>query len=247
MSSPPTSATILLVGNPGEQHRLSLAARFCAETIDGPHALERARESHPDLIVAPLGSSDVDGVSLCEAVRQDPVLSGTPVALIAEEGRESANVLRAFAAGADECVDASLESEVLVARIAALIARRANEREAAARFHELELRASHLEAELRAVHKNAHQVEAIGRLRLCKEADELAAMRATVVPTREAHVGAMAHTLQNAQTLAHLTGNLCDASDHEGLVEQLVAFAVGGLRAAAPARTARARTRRIRA
>ena len=164
MSSPPTSATILLVGNPGERHSLSLVAHFCVETIDGPRALERARDSHPDLIVAPLRSRDVDGVALCAAVRQDPALSCTAVALIAEEGRDSADVLRVLAAGADECVDASVESEILVARIAALIARRANEREAVARFHELELRATHLEAELRAVHKNAHQVEAIGRL-----------------------------------------------------------------------------------
>ena len=126
--------------------------------------MERARESHPDLIVAPLRSSGVDGVALCAELRRDPVLSGIPVALVAEEGRNSADVLRAFAAGAEECIEASADSEILVARIATLIARRQSERDAAARFHELERRASHLEAELRAVHKNAHQVEAIGRL-----------------------------------------------------------------------------------
>ncbi len=54
-------------------------------------------------------------------------------------------------------------------------------------------------------------------------------------------VGAMAHTLQNSAALALLTGNLCNANDVDALVEHLVAFAVGGLRAA-PAPLSRARS-----
>jgi AcrR family transcriptional regulator len=50
-------------------------------------------------------------------------------------------------------------------------------------------------------------------------------------------VGAMAHTLQNAHAIAHLTDGRCDADDVEAMVEHLVAFAVGGLRAA-PSATA---------
>jgi AcrR family transcriptional regulator len=48
-------------------------------------------------------------------------------------------------------------------------------------------------------------------------------------------IGAMAHTLQNSEALAHLTGNLCDASDVDSLVEQLVSFAAGGMCAKEPA------------
>lgn len=58
-------------------------------------------------------------------------------------------------------------------------------------------------------------------------------------------VGAMAHTLQNSATLSHLTGKLCDPDDKDALVEQLVAFATGGLRApavAGPRRPGRVRT-----
>lgn len=54
-------------------------------------------------------------------------------------------------------------------------------------------------------------------------------------------VGAMAHTLQNAPALAHLTKGLCDADDVDALAEQLVAFAVGGLRAAPVAAAVRTR------
>jgi len=49
-------------------------------------------------------------------------------------------------------------------------------------------------------------------------------------------VGAMAHTLQNSSALAHLTGGLCDATDIDALVEQLVVFAVGGARSPMPRR-----------
>ncbi|MEO6597628.1 MAG: TetR/AcrR family transcriptional regulator [Planctomycetota bacterium] len=50
-------------------------------------------------------------------------------------------------------------------------------------------------------------------------------------------VGAMAHTLQNSEALSHLTGGLCDPADVDTLVEHLVAFAIGGLRAAPIAKT----------
>lgn len=42
-------------------------------------------------------------------------------------------------------------------------------------------------------------------------------------------VGAMAHTLQHATELAHLTDGLCDATDIDTILDQLVAFAAGGM------------------
>jgi AcrR family transcriptional regulator len=47
-------------------------------------------------------------------------------------------------------------------------------------------------------------------------------------------VGAMAHTLQNAEALAHISEHRCDPNDVDALVEHLVAFAVGGLQRPAP-------------
>ena len=41
-------------------------------------------------------------------------------------------------------------------------------------------------------------------------------------------VGAMAHTLQSAHMLTEISGGACGANDAEDLVEQLVAYAVGG-------------------
>ncbi len=47
-------------------------------------------------------------------------------------------------------------------------------------------------------------------------------------------VGAMAHVLQNAPTISHMTHGLCDPQDTDVLVEQLVSFLAAGF--AAPSR-----------
>jgi len=54
-------------------------------------------------------------------------------------------------------------------------------------------------------------------------------------------IGAMAHTLQNAPTLARLSDGRCDPDDVDQMIEELVAFAAGGLGATAP-KTTKART-----
>jgi len=51
-------------------------------------------------------------------------------------------------------------------------------------------------------------------------------------------VGAIAHTLQNAATLRHLTDGLCRDDDVDAVVEQLVQFAADGMQAKAPAQQA---------
>ncbi|MFT7537028.1 MAG: AcrR family transcriptional regulator [Hyphomicrobiaceae bacterium] len=45
-------------------------------------------------------------------------------------------------------------------------------------------------------------------------------------------VGAMAHTLANAHVVGQVSHGACDANDHEGILEQLTAFAIGGFAAA---------------
>ncbi|HVQ17030.1 MAG TPA: response regulator [Vicinamibacterales bacterium] len=120
------------------------------------------REVRADVVVA--SAADVDAIELCAAIRRDPELQQIPVLLIASDGWGSDDVLRAFAVGADDCVEESIDADVFVARVAALLKRRARDLSFTTRHQELEARVAHLEAELLAVHKNAHQVEAIGRL-----------------------------------------------------------------------------------
>jgi len=164
VSSATPSATILIAGDARSRHALALGAHYRTALVEGREAIESAREIQADLIVAPLPSPAVDAIALCEAIRRDPELRRLPVLLIAAEGRGPIDVLRALEAGADDCVDEAIDSDVFVARVAALLNRRANEISITTRHQELEARAAHLEAELHAVHKNAHQLEAIGRL-----------------------------------------------------------------------------------
>ena len=132
--------------------------------VDGSGVAESARESRPDLIVAPLSAPDLDAISLCSEIRRDSELSGIPVLLVAAEGHDSSDVARAFEVGADDCVEESIAPEILIARITALVRHRTSGLNLVTRQQELEARVSHLEAELHAVHRNAHQLEAIGRL-----------------------------------------------------------------------------------
>ncbi|MFO1078185.1 MAG: TetR/AcrR family transcriptional regulator [Planctomycetota bacterium] len=46
-------------------------------------------------------------------------------------------------------------------------------------------------------------------------------------------IGAMAHTMLHSGLLARLSDGQCDPDDVDGMIEHLVAFAVGGLRASA--------------
>jgi signal transduction histidine kinase len=126
-------------------------------------AVDTVRENEPDLIVAPLSAPGFDPVAFLTEVRHDPALSRVPILLVADGGRDSRQLAQAIEAGAD-CIDASIEPGVLLATVSALITRRVRARETDARHQALEARVSHLEGELHAVHKNAHQIEALGRL-----------------------------------------------------------------------------------
>ena len=162
MSSSAPSATILIVGD--VRHSPALASRYRLATLDAREAIEQIREIQPDLVVASMSAPGVDAIELCAAIRHDGELRRIPVLLLTPAGRGSNDVLRAFEAGADDCVDDSLDGDVFMARVAAQLKKRVTDLSFTSRHQELEARVAHLEAELLAVHKNAHQVEAIGRL-----------------------------------------------------------------------------------
>ena len=93
--------------------------------VEGPRALESVREVRADVVVA--SAADVDAIELCAAIRHAPELQQIPVLLIASDGWGSDDVRRAFAAGADDCVEESIDADVFVARVAALLNRRASD------------------------------------------------------------------------------------------------------------------------
>ena len=125
--------------------------------------VDEVREHNPDLIVASWSGPDVDPVPFLTEIRGDSVLSRVPVLVLVDADRSAGQIVQVIEAGA-QCLEASVEADVLLATVATLIKRYVSVREANARHQELEARVSHLESELHAVHKNAHQIEALGRL-----------------------------------------------------------------------------------
>ena len=84
--------------------RLQRAGFAVTLAADGEEALQRARETRPDAIVSDVLMPRLDGFGLCIAVRNDPVLSTTPVLLITNSYLASEDQALAARAGANALV-----------------------------------------------------------------------------------------------------------------------------------------------
>lgn len=80
------------------------------EARDGLEALELARRSSPDLIVADMRMPRLDGLALCAAVRRERALDTVPVVLLSERAGEPRQALSDLGAGSRALVDALLEA-----------------------------------------------------------------------------------------------------------------------------------------
>jgi two-component system response regulator MprA len=78
------------------------------EVGDGAATIERTRRERFDLIVLDRMVGNVDGITLCRAIRALGRNSGTPIVMLAAEGRVSD---RAFGleSGADDCLARAFE------------------------------------------------------------------------------------------------------------------------------------------
>jgi len=79
----------------------------------GEEALAVARLEQPELIVADVGMSGCDGVELCSAIKQDPLLGGTRVVLLIAnlDGSEREQAVRA---GADDVLPKPIDRVLLL-------------------------------------------------------------------------------------------------------------------------------------
>jgi DNA-binding response OmpR family regulator len=105
-------AVAALVGSVG--HRVTAA-------YDGAEALRRYEAERPDLVLLDLAMPGVDGLGVCQAIR---ARGTTPIIILSGEGQEAAKV-EALDAGADDYVTKPFGKEELLARIRALMRRRA--------------------------------------------------------------------------------------------------------------------------
>jgi CheY-like chemotaxis protein len=89
---------------------------------NGNDALEKAREFHPDLVLADVFMPGKNGYELCAAVKQDPTLKSVPVLLLSGTF-EPFDEEKARDAGADGWIAKPFESQALIDRVEELIAR----------------------------------------------------------------------------------------------------------------------------
>ncbi len=105
-------AVAALVGSAG--HKVSAA-------YDGHEGLRRHEADQPDLVLLDLAMPGMDGVAVCLELRRR---GSTPIIVVSGEGQESAKV-EALDAGADDYVTKPFGKEELLARIRAVMRRRA--------------------------------------------------------------------------------------------------------------------------
>lgn len=102
--------------------QITFANEDCQLTItdNGDTAYERARELHPDLVLADVYMPGKNGYELCAAIKQTPSLQHVPVLLLAGSF-EPFDETRARAVGAADWIEKPFESQTLIDKVTALL------------------------------------------------------------------------------------------------------------------------------
>jgi len=91
---------------------------------DGESGLEAARSVRPDLVVLDLMLPGLDGLDVCKAIRSDVNILDLPIIMLTAKGEES-DIVLGLELGADDYVTKPFRPKVLIARIRAILRRRA--------------------------------------------------------------------------------------------------------------------------
>jgi DNA-binding response OmpR family regulator len=95
-------------------------AGFVVQAVaDGVEALEAMSREEPDVVLLDAQMPKASGVQVCEAIRES---SQTPIVLLGRNQRES-EIIRGFAAGADDYVVKPVGAQHLVMRLQAIVKR----------------------------------------------------------------------------------------------------------------------------
>ncbi len=92
----------------------------------GEDALRMALADAPDLVVLDLMLPGMDGMEVCRRLRRDPATQAVPIVMVTAKGEES-DVVAGLELGADDYLTKPFSPRVLVARIRAVLRRKAAE------------------------------------------------------------------------------------------------------------------------
>ncbi|MFT4524482.1 MAG: two-component system alkaline phosphatase synthesis response regulator PhoP [Granulosicoccus sp.] len=90
---------------------------------DGNMCLKMAEQVHPDLILLDVMMPNMDGIEVCQRLREKPQFANTLIALLTARN-EDYSQLAGFDAGADEYMTKPIRPRILMARINALLKRK---------------------------------------------------------------------------------------------------------------------------
>jgi two-component system alkaline phosphatase synthesis response regulator PhoP len=92
----------------------------------GEEALKAARSKLPDLIVLDLMLPEVDGLTVCRVLKRDSKTQHIPIVMLTAKGEE-ADIVAGLELGADDYVTKPFSPRVLLARVRAVLRRRAEQ------------------------------------------------------------------------------------------------------------------------
>ena len=93
------------------------------KATSGEEGIRQAQAYRPDLIISDIHMAGITGIEVCETVKNDPVLGQTPVILLTASA-STTNKLEGVKHGADDYVVKPFDSDLLRARVCALLATR---------------------------------------------------------------------------------------------------------------------------
>lgn len=88
----------------------------------GPMGLTTSRRDHPDLIVLDLMLPGMDGLDVCRALRQDPLVTDIPIIMLTARVEETDKLI-GLELGADDYITKPFSPRELVARVRAVLRR----------------------------------------------------------------------------------------------------------------------------
>jgi two-component system alkaline phosphatase synthesis response regulator PhoP len=122
----PTPARVLVVDDEEDirnlvAFNLRAAGMEALLAADGAAAIKRVRTEQPDLVILDLMMSEMDGISVCELIRNLPEASDTPIIMVTAWATERARAV-GLRAGANEYITKPFSPRDLVKRVQSLLA-----------------------------------------------------------------------------------------------------------------------------
>ena len=109
-------------------HYLEKAGHRVDRVTSGADVLPRLRKAAADLVILDLMLPGMDGLLVCQAMRNDPAMAAIPIIMLTARGEESDRV-SGLELGADDYVTKPFSPKELTARVTALLRRAGRNRD----------------------------------------------------------------------------------------------------------------------